>query len=104
MNCSIKDQTCICHRLNNIVKRAACDFLEDDYLIEWRQFVKRIRKSNPLSESWTDTCNILYKKSITLQPDSDTRWSSTVAMFSKAYEVREAVISLRSVVTGENKV
>lgn len=94
LGCVIKDQTCVCHLLNGVIKRCVTDFCEDIYLIEWRSFIKRIRQSHPFAEAWEDCCKFCYKKKIVLQKDTETRWSSTVAMIMKACEVKEAVLSM----------
>jgi hypothetical protein len=86
-----------------IIKRIVNDYFEDIYLLEWRQFVKRIRKSHPFAESWDQCCDFCYQERIVLQVDTETRWSSTVAMIAKAYRVREAVLSLGLKVRDEDK-
>ena len=45
LGCIIKDATCACHKLNNIIKRIVGDYFEEVYLLEWRAFIKRLRKS-----------------------------------------------------------
>lgn len=91
LECDIKDKTCICHLLNNIIKRMLNDYFEIDYLIPWRSFVSRIRKSKPFEELWTECCTIILGEQIILQLDTPTRWSSTVLMLQKAFKVRYAV-------------
>ena len=91
LNAEIKDQTCICHRLNNIIKRIIEDYFENVYLIEWRAFIKRIKQSKPFDELWLQCTTQLYDKEIMLQQDTPTRWSSTVMMLHKAFSVRLAV-------------
>jgi hypothetical protein len=98
LNCPspIKDETCICHQMNNIIKRMVIDYLEEHYLNDWRTFIKRIHKSNPFSEEWDRCCNILYNEKKYLQIDTPTRWSSTVSMLEKAVNVKEAVLTMHS--------
>jgi len=87
----IKDQLCICHQLNNVIKRMLSDYLGTNYLAEWRTFVKKINTSNPFRELWQRCCNEVFEKEITLQIDTETRWSSTVSMLEKAVFVQAAV-------------
>jgi hypothetical protein len=91
LSCVIKDKTCICHQLNNIIKRMLSDYFEEEYLIHWRTFISRIRKSKPFEELWTECCTIILGEEIILQPDTPTRWSSTVLMLQKACKVKQAV-------------
>lgn len=90
LNCKIKDQTCICHQLNNVIKRIVNDYMEDRFLLSWRTFIKRIRKSNPFRELWVECCQQFYGKEIILQSDTPTRWSSTVSMAYKSLSVKQA--------------
>jgi 5'-deoxynucleotidase YfbR-like HD superfamily hydrolase len=98
LNCvtPIKDNTCICHRLNNIIKMMVGDYLEEHYLNDWRTFIKRIHKSNPFSEEWDRCCNLLYNEKKSLQIDTPTRWSSTVRMLQKSISVKDAVLTMHS--------
>ena len=66
-----------------------------DILKPWRKFIKRLRQSHPLNELWSKSCLEVLKKEVTLQPDTETRWSSTVSMLGKALTVKEAVVELR---------
>jgi hypothetical protein len=56
MNGQIRDQTCICHQLNNAIKRILTDYFDELVLNEWRRFIKRIHQSNPLLELWGQCC------------------------------------------------
>jgi hypothetical protein len=96
----IKDQTCICHQLNNLIKRIIGDYFETIYLVEWRLFIKRIRQSKPFEDLWIESTTQLYGKPITLQKDTPTRWSSTVMMLKKAFSVRLAVERMLIVTAG----
>jgi hypothetical protein len=91
LNCNIKDNTCICHLINNIIKRMLNDYFEEHYLVEWRKFIKRIRKSHPFSETWDTCCELCLEGKVTLQKDTPTRWSSTLSMMDKAVKVNKAV-------------
>lgn len=91
LGCIIKDQTCICHQMNNLIKRLIHDYFEDVYLQDWRTFVSRIRKSKPFEEIWSECCTLVYGEEIILQIDTPTRWSSTVMMLQKATKVKQAV-------------
>lgn len=105
LNCFIKDETCICHQMNNIIKRMLGDYFENIYLNEWRTFVKRIHKSNPFSEAWDHSCQQCYNEKQILQIDTPTRWSSTVFMLQKAVKVKDAVERMfRSSKKDEDKV
>lgn len=91
LNAEIRDQTCICHLLNNTIKRLLNDYFENVYLTEWRSFIKRLRQSKPFEELWIQCTTQVYGKEIVLQQDTPTRWSSTVVMIQKAFSVRLAV-------------
>jgi hypothetical protein len=67
------------------------DYFEDNYLAIWRPFVSRLRQSKPFEELWNECCRVSLGKEFILQPDTPTRWSSTVDMLSKAVEVKLAV-------------
>jgi hypothetical protein len=101
LQCEIKDNTCVCHMLNNLIKRMLNDYLEKDYLTEWRAFITKTRKSNPFKELWARCCcaSLESKEEVVLQLDTPTRWSSTVVMMFKAYDVRKAVILMYVMVT-----
>jgi len=100
LNTEIKDQTCICHQLNNLIKRIIGDYFEDIYLVEWRAFIKRIRQSKPFEDLWNECTTQLYGKPITLQKDTPTRWSATVMMLKKAFMTCLAVERMRIVTAG----
>jgi hypothetical protein len=100
LNADIKDQTCICHRLNNLIKRIIGDYFESIYLEEWRLFIKRIRQSKPFEELWNECTLQLFGREVVLQQDTPTRWSSTVLMLKKAFSVRLAVERMRICTTG----
>jgi hypothetical protein len=102
------------------VKRILGDYFEEAYLVDWRRFIKRLNKSNPLSELWAQCCmqyvflsaslnfTILislrvYGKEIILQRDTETRWSSTVSMLSKATKVKHAVDRIFNLTLLEHK-
>lgn len=91
LNTVIKDKTCVCHQMNNMVKRMVEDYLEQDYLKDWRSFVSRIRRSKPFEDIWDENCMQKYGKKIILQLDTPTRWSSTVLMIQKAFSCKLAV-------------
>lgn len=74
LNCVIKDNTCICHKLNNLIKRMLGDYFEEIYLNEWRVFVQRTNQSNPFKEAWEKCCLLQYDKKIILQKDTPTRY------------------------------
>lgn len=92
LNCKIEERRCICHILNNAVKKLILTFFGDStYVLDWRTFVSHINFSNSFKELWDETCLKMYNKKVTLQKDCPTRWSSTVVMFEKALSVRNAV-------------
>ena len=64
------------------------DYFEDNFLAKWRLFVSRLRQSKPFEELWNECCRASLGKEVILQPDTPTRWSSTVNMLSKAVEVK----------------
>ena len=87
-----KDQRCVCHQLNNVVKKVlSLEEIENSILIPWRTFIKRIRQSNPFSEMWDKSCFEILGKTVQLQKDTPTRWSSTVRMMEKALLVMKVV-------------
>lgn len=51
----------------------------------------RLRQSKPFEELWNECCRVSLGKEVILQPDTPTRWSSTVNMLCKAVEVKLAV-------------
>ena len=67
------------------------DYFETNYLVSWRKFISTINMSNPFKEAWDDVCKSKFLKTVKLQQDSPTRWSSTVAMLKKAVKVQDAV-------------
>lgn len=79
------------------------DYLEKDYLAEWRAFITKTRKSNPFRELWAKCCRACLesKEEVVLQLDTPTRWSSTVRMMEKAFDVRKAVILMHVMTTQE---
>ena len=90
-----KDETCVCHQVNNAVKHVLSQpEITDVFLVPWRKFVKRLRKSHPFAELWEKSCLEVLKKEVILQPDTPTRWSSAVAMMTKAVSVKEVVVEL----------
>jgi hypothetical protein len=73
LNVEIKDNTCICHRLNNLIKRMLTDYFEEVYLEDWRKFVRRTNQSHPFHEAWDRCCLLIFNEKITLQIDTPTR-------------------------------
>jgi hypothetical protein len=70
----IKDNTCICHKLNNLIKRMFEDYFEENYLADWRIFIKRTNKSHPFREAWNRCCMLTFEEKIILQIDTPTRF------------------------------
>lgn len=60
-------------------------------MTEWRAFVARLRKSDPFSRLWDESCQQILGEHEILQPDTPTRWSSSVTMLMKAVKVKGAV-------------
>lgn len=60
-------------------------------MTEWRAFVARLRKSDPFSQLWDESCQQILGEHVILQPDTPTRWSSSVTMLMKAVKVKGAV-------------
>lgn len=80
------------------------DYFEADFLIEWRVFIAKIRKSNPFKELWAECCRAtLESNEVVLQVDTPTRWSSTVNMMQKAFSVRKAVNLMHLMTTQDAK-
>ena len=102
LSCTILGHTCICHLLNNAIKRVLDDHLGSNYLRQWRKFVKRVNRSNPLKELWEDCCIRCYEKEKGLQKDTRTRWSSSVVMLQQATKVQQAV-EMMWLLTGRRK-
>lgn len=69
----ISDNTCICHKLNNLVKKMLSDYFEDVCLTDWRNFIKRLNKSHPFREAWDRCCLLTFEEKIILQLDTPTR-------------------------------
>jgi hypothetical protein len=100
LGCEIRDQTCICHKLNNIIKRILEDYFLKTYLIDLRTFIKRIRQSKPFEDLWDQCCKQFYEKTISLPKDTPTRWSSTINMLKKATEVKLAIERMYNITQG----
>jgi hypothetical protein len=71
----IEERLCLCHQLNNAIKRMIQDFFGTVYLTEWRHFISQINYSNPFNELF-----LKYKKEVfgendknKLQKDTETR-------------------------------
>jgi hypothetical protein len=69
----VKDNTCVCHMLNNLIKRCVTDYLDDVYLAEWRTFIKHLNQSQPFREAWDRVCQLHYNEKKVLQKDTPTR-------------------------------
>lgn len=91
LQCQIEDRRCLCHLLNNMIKKIIEKPLDGNYLKEWRSFVGHIHSSNPFKELWDKCCNLVYQSKKPLQPDCPTRFTSTVTMLQQAVTVKEAV-------------
>lgn len=48
------------------------DYFEEEYLLDWRKFVKRTSKSHPFREAWEKCCMLTYNEKIFLQIDTPT--------------------------------
>lgn len=72
----IRDNTCVCHKLNNCIKRIIGDYFEKEYLEDWRNFIKRTNKSHPFREAWEKCCLLHYGEKVALQIDTPTRYIS----------------------------
>jgi hypothetical protein len=79
-----------------MIKAIFKDYLEDDYLVPWRAFIRIIKQSNPVKIAWDSCCMDRYKKTIVLQKDCLTRWSSTISMLEKCVSVKDAVLKMIS--------
>jgi len=102
LSCTILGHTCICHQLNNAIRRVLDNHLSSNYLKQWRKFVKRVNRSHPLGELWQECCMQCYQKKKSLQKDTKTRWSSTVVMLRKATKLQKAV-EMMWLLTGKRK-
>lgn len=71
LNTQIKDNTCVCHKLNNLIKRIVGDYFGEHYLEPWRLFIKRTNKSHPFREAWFRCCEITYGEPVILQIDTN---------------------------------
>jgi len=90
----IENRLCVCHQLNNAVKRFLKDNLEVSYLLPWRSFIAHLNYSNPFFEFFS-VCRskILGEDNKErLQRDCETRWSSTLKMLAKAEKFKEVVL------------
>lgn len=99
----IEARNCSCHQLNNMIKKIVSCYLEADYLVPWRAFIKAINQSNPFKEAWDKCCVGAFGKKIKLQKDCPTRWSSTVVMIRKAVKTKEAVKQMIGFVRQEQR-
>jgi hypothetical protein len=97
LQCTIEKRRCVCHILNNAIKKIILEFFgHKKHIEDWRCFVSRINFSNGCKESWDTICKVTYGKTITLCKDSATRWSSTVVMLRSALQVKKAVVVMRA--------
>jgi hypothetical protein len=87
----LRDNTCICHILNNIIKRILNDYLQESVLSFIRKFVTHLHHSNPFYELWAECCVNCLGKEVEMQMDTATRWSSTLALLEKFTLVLPAV-------------
>jgi hypothetical protein len=98
LECHIEARRCVCHLLNNAIKKVINEHLGSKQHIEdWRCFVSRINFSNPCKETWDDICKATFGKTITLSKDCPTRWSSTITMLQSALQVKRAVQAMRAI-------
>ncbi len=72
---TIEERLCLCHRLNNAIKRTLNDYFGRNYLSEWRAFVTHINFSNPFNELFEECKKkeLGEKCKIKLQKDCETR-------------------------------
>jgi hypothetical protein len=60
-------------------------------LKEWRSFVGHINSSNPFKELWDKLCEYNYSRTVKLQTDCPTRFSSTITMLRQAVAWKDVV-------------
>ncbi len=71
----IEARHCICHILNNAVKRILNSYFKD-YLVEWRAFIGHINHSNPFNELFNQCKKKVFgeKDKQKIQRDCETRY------------------------------
>jgi hypothetical protein len=87
-----------------MIKAIFKDYLENDYLVPWRSFIRIIKQSNPVKIAWDSCCVDTFKQVIVLQKDCQTRWSSTIYMIEKCVSVKDAVLKMISKAPQTHKV
>jgi len=90
----VESRLCICHQLNNIIKKFLKNYLETYYIVPWRNFIAHLNHSNPFYELFCECRTHFFTAANKekLQRDSETRWSSTLMMLAKAEKFKEVVI------------
>lgn len=90
---TIESRLCICHQLNNTLKRFLVGYLGKKYILPWRGFISHLNFSNPFFELFCSCRSQVFGKENKekLQRDCETRWSSTALMLQKAEKFRKVV-------------
>jgi hypothetical protein len=90
----IESRLCICHQLNNIIKKILKLHLETYYIIPWRNFICHLNHSNPFFEFFCECRSQFFGPNCRerLQRDCETRWTSTLVMLAKAEKFKDVVI------------
>lgn len=72
----IEERLCLCHRLNNSIKRTLQDYFGTSYLQSWRSFITRINFSNPFNELFEECKKARFGEqcNVRLQKDCETRY------------------------------
>jgi len=92
----VEPRLCVCHKLNNSIKRLLKDFFGTSYIEKWRAFIAHLNFSDPFNQLFekckvqifTFTGDNLKSRP---QKDTETRWSSTALMLKKACKFKDVV-------------
>lgn len=79
----LEERLCICHQLNNAIKRCLTLYTEP-FLESWRTFVSMINYSNPFYEFFVECKKVMMPNSRAkerLQKDCETRYGSFLPWF-----------------------
>lgn len=71
----IEERLCLCHQLNNAIKKMIQEHFGETYLTELRQFIAQINYSNPFHELFLKSKKEVFgeKDKNKLQRDTETR-------------------------------
>lgn len=66
LKCKIDGRRCLCHLLNNVIKRLLNDYFEETILGQIRKFISQVNYSDPFKKSWDEACTLKFHKTVCL--------------------------------------